>query len=44
LAKVQERLSHLQVAHLVCDLRSMILLEGWDAAGKGGTIQRLTMG
>jgi len=44
LAAVQKRLSHLQVAHVVCNLRSMILFEGWDAAGKGGAIQRLTMG
>ena len=44
LAAVQKRLSHLQVAHVVCNLRSMILFEGWDAAGKGGAIQRMTMG
>ena len=44
LAKVQKRLSRLQVAHMVCDQRSMILCEGWDAAGKGGAIQRLTAG
>jgi len=44
LADVQQRLSRLQVAHVVCGLRSMILFEGWDAAGKGGTIQRLTSG
>ena len=44
LADVQKRLSRLQVAHMVCQQRSMILFEGWDAAGKGGAIQRLTMG
>ncbi len=44
LAEVQKRLSRLQVAHVVCNLRSMILFEGWDAAGKGGAIQRLTTG
>ena len=44
LAKVQKRLSQLQVAHIVCKKRTMILIEGWDAAGKGGTVQRLTMG
>jgi AMP-polyphosphate phosphotransferase len=44
LAKVQERLAQLQVAHVVCNLRTMILFEGWDAAGKGGAIQRLTTG
>jgi len=44
LADVQKRLSRLQVAHMVCKQRSMIMFEGWDAAGKGGAIQRLTMG
>lgn len=44
LGKVQKRLSQLMVGHLVCGLRTMILFEGWDAAGKGGAIQRLTMG
>ncbi len=44
LVAVQKRLSKLQVAHIVCKQRSMILFEGWDAAGKGGAIQRLTSG
>ena len=44
LGKVQTRLSRLHVGHMVCGLRTMILFEGWDAAGKGGAIQRLTMG
>lgn len=44
LVAVQNRLSKLQVAHVVCKRRSMILFEGWDAAGKGGAIQRLTAG
>lgn len=44
LAKVQKRLARLQVAHMVCNLRTMVLFEGWDAAGKGGAIQRLTAG
>lgn len=44
LAKVQGRLARVQVAHIVCNLRSVILLEGWDAAGKGGAIQRMTSG
>jgi AMP-polyphosphate phosphotransferase len=43
LDKVQKRLAKLHVGHMVCGLRSMILFEGWDAAGKGGTIKRLTM-
>jgi polyphosphate kinase 2 (PPK2 family) len=42
LAAVQDRLSRVQVAHSVHGKRSIILLEGWDAAGKGGIIQRLT--
>jgi polyphosphate kinase 2 (PPK2 family) len=42
LARVQERLARVQVAHIVHGRRSVILLEGWDAAGKGGIIQRLT--
>lgn len=44
IAQVQKRLARLQVAHVVCKQRTMILFEGWDAAGKGGAIQRLTMG
>ncbi len=42
LADVQERLARIQVAHIVHGKRSIILFEGWDAAGKGGIIQRLT--
>lgn len=42
LGDVQKRLAHLQVAHIVHGCRSIVLLEGWDAAGKGGIIQRLT--
>ncbi|MGH6780966.1 MAG: polyphosphate kinase 2 family protein, partial [Sphingomonadaceae bacterium] len=42
LAAVQERLARIQVAHIVHGRRAIILLEGWDAAGKGGIIQRLT--
>jgi polyphosphate kinase 2 (PPK2 family) len=44
LAVVQERLARIQVAHIVHCRRSVIVLEGWDAAGKGGIIQRLTSG
>jgi len=44
LKAVQKRLEHVQVAHIVCKLRTMIVFEGWDAAGKGGAIQRLTAG
>lgn len=42
LAALQKRLSRLQVAHHIAGKRTVILIEGWDAAGKGGAIQRLT--
>ena len=42
LKELQERLSRILVAHVVHGKRSVILFEGWDAAGKGGAIQRLT--
>jgi len=42
LAKLQKRLSHIQYAHIVHRRRAIVLFEGWDAAGKGGIIQRLT--
>jgi len=42
LADAQDRLARLQVAHIVHGKRSIIAIEGWDAAGKGGIIQRLT--
>ena len=42
LAAVQKRLAKVQVAHIVHGRRAVILFEGWDAAGKGGIIQRLT--
>jgi polyphosphate kinase 2 (PPK2 family) len=42
LSALQERLSRVLVAHILHDKRSLIVLEGWDAAGKGGAIQRLT--
>ena len=42
LAALQERLTRIQVAHIVHKRRAIIVLEGWDAAGKGGIIQRLT--
>lgn len=37
-----ERLERLQAAHIVHAQRSVIMVEGWDAAGKGGIIRRLT--
>jgi polyphosphate kinase 2 (PPK2 family) len=42
LADLQKRLSHLFVANEVHKRKAVILCEGWDAAGKGGAIQRLT--
>jgi AMP-polyphosphate phosphotransferase len=42
LGALQERLARIQVAHIVHRQRAIIVLEGWDAAGKGGIIQRLT--
>ena len=44
LATAQKRLAHIQVAHIVYKRRAVVLFEGWDAAGKGGIIQRLTAG
>jgi polyphosphate kinase 2 (PPK2 family) len=42
LAALQERLSRILVAYIVHEKRALIVCEGWDAAGKGGAIQRLT--
>jgi polyphosphate kinase 2 (PPK2 family) len=42
LAELQERLAKIQVAHVIHKKRSVILFEGWDAAGKGGIIKRMT--
>jgi AMP-polyphosphate phosphotransferase len=42
LEALQERLSRVFVAHIVHKRRSTIVVEGWDAAGKGGAIKRLT--
>lgn len=44
LAALQERLSRILVAHILHKKRAVIVFEGWDAAGKGGAIQRLTTG
>ncbi|MGQ0590513.1 MAG: polyphosphate kinase 2 family protein [Sphingosinicella sp.] len=44
LAELQERVSRLFVANLVHKRRAIVVCEGWDAAGKGGAIQRLTAG
>jgi polyphosphate kinase 2 (PPK2 family) len=42
LEALQERLSRILVSHIVHKRRAAIVCEGWDAAGKGGAIQRLT--
>ncbi|MFT3978288.1 MAG: polyphosphate kinase [Sphingomonas bacterium] len=41
LAALQKRLNHILVAHIVHERPAVVMLEGWDAAGKGGIIQRL---
>lgn len=42
LARLQQRLDHIQVACITHGARAVVMLEGWDAAGKGSIIQRLT--
>ena len=42
LKKLQKRLARIQARHIVHDARSMLVFQGWDAAGKGGAIRRLT--
>jgi polyphosphate kinase 2 (PPK2 family) len=42
LDELQQRLSRAFVAHIVHGRSSVIVFEGWDTAGKGGIIQRLT--
>ena len=39
---LQDRLAELQALHIVHNCRTLIIFEGWDAAGKGGAIKRLT--
>ena len=41
LKRLQQRLEHIQVAHIVRDRAAVVMFEGWDAAGKGGIIERL---
>lgn len=38
----QTRLRQLQLAYKFTGQRALVLIEGWDAVGKGGLIQRLT--
>jgi polyphosphate kinase 2 (PPK2 family) len=42
LVDLQKRLEKIQVAHIIHGRRSVIMFEGWDAAGKGGIIKRMT--
>ncbi len=42
LIAVQDRLERIQIAHILHKRPAIIVLEGWDAAGKGGIIKRLT--
>jgi polyphosphate kinase 2 (PPK2 family) len=42
LKKLQKRLAHIHYAHIVHKRRAILVFEGWDAAGKGGIIKRLT--
>jgi Polyphosphate kinase 2 (PPK2) len=44
LAKLQHRLLDLQVHHMRTGGRALIGLDGWDAAGKGGLIERIIAG
>ena len=38
---LQDRLATIQAAHIVHGASAVIVVEGWDAAGKGGLIQRI---
>jgi AMP-polyphosphate phosphotransferase len=42
LAALQEQLSNLFVSNIVHKKKAVVVVEGWDAAGKGGAIQRMT--
>ena len=42
LRALRTRLEQAQIAHIVRKRRAIVVCEGWDAAGKGGAIQRLT--
>ena len=43
LTKLQHRLKVIQTAYVTQKRRAIVMLEGWDAAGKGGIIRRLTV-
>lgn len=42
LKALQKRLKHLELAYKFSERRAIIVIEGWDAVGKGGVIRRLT--
>ena len=42
LRALRKRLEQIQIAMIVHGARAIIVCEGWDAAGKGGAIQRMT--
>ena len=42
LKDLQDHLSKLQSLHILHKARTLIIIEGWDAAGKGGAIKRMT--
>lgn len=42
LKRLQHRLAELQSLHILHGARTLIVVEGWDAAGKGGAIKRMT--
>lgn len=42
LTKLQAKLAEVLVGHIVRQKRSIVVVEGWDASGKGGAIKRLT--
>ena len=44
LEALQDRLGRILVSHILHKRRSLVVCEGWDAAGKGGAIQRITAG
>ena len=41
LKALQDRMAELQSLHILHGARTLIVVEGWDAAGKGGAIRRL---
>ncbi|WP_298848104.1 hypothetical protein [uncultured Ruegeria sp.] len=42
LIELQTRLANIQQAYLFHGIKGVLVFEGWDAAGKGGTIRRIS--